>query len=48
MGYTFSCSVTVMSNGRVRFKVFVFSVAAVPVTCRPSDHSMEPHFYYLT
>ena len=29
----------------VLFIVFVSSVAAVPVTCRPTDHSMQPHSY---
>ena len=39
-----------MSNGGVQvlFKVFVSSVAAIPVTCGRTDHSMQPHFYYLT
>ena len=46
--FYFLCSVTVMSNGGVLFKVFVSSVAAVPVTCRSTDHSMQPHFSYLT
>ena len=38
MGYTFfyfPCSVTVMSSGGVLCRVFVSSVAAVPVTCGP-------------
>ena len=38
--FYFLCSVTVISNGGVLFKVFVSSVAAVPVTCRSTDHSM--------
>ena len=49
MDYTFFyffCSVTVMNNGGVLFKVFVSNIS-VPVTCRPTDHSMQPHFYYL-
>ena len=46
--FYFLCSVTVMSNGKVQFKVFVSSVAAVPVTCRPTDHSMQPDSYFLT
>ena len=29
----------------VLFMVFVSSVAAVPVTCWPTDHSMQPHSY---
>ena len=50
VGYTFfyfPCPVTVMSNGGELFKVFVSSVSAVPVTCRPTDHSMQPHSYYV-
>ena len=51
MGYTFfyfPCSVTVMSNGEILFKVFVSGVSAVPVTCRPTDHSTQPHSFYFT
>ena len=36
-----------MRNGGILFKIFVFSVATVPVTCRPTDHSMQPHSSYL-
>ena len=46
--FYFPCSVAVMSNGGVLFKVFVSSVSVVPVTSRPTDHSMQLPSYYLT
>ena len=46
--FYFPSSVTVMSNRGVLFKVFVCNVSAMPVTCRPTDHSMQPHSSYLT
>ena len=36
-----------MSNGGVLFKVFISCVAVVPVTCKPTDHSAQPHSAYL-
>ena len=48
--FYFSCSITVVSNGGVPvlFEVLISCVAAVPVTCKPTDHSVQHHSSYLT